>query len=113
MEIAIFIIIGIIVLFAIVMTIRNELTYAFLSSLNHFLHDELTRILCTYKDKEISFTELEEQKFNYFSEKVTNILDKLSYNKIVFSYKPIKLKYWLSKEDIDFIKELTQYKKSA
>lgn len=113
MNILILIIFGIVILFIIVLAIRNEYTFAFLTALNHLIHDELIRILDSYDNEKIHFTSEEQQKYECFSKKAHDILDRLSYYKIVFSYKPIRVKYWLSKEDIKFIKELTEYKKSA
>ena len=88
--------------------IRNNKVYGFVTSLNDILHDELKRILLTYSDD----NELDADSENYyrFQSGVEDILSKLSYNRMVFIPKPLKLSNWLSEEDISFIIELKQYR---
>ena len=81
---------------------RNNEVYCFSISLSNFLFDELIRISNTYKD---------ENNYNYISEKVYSLLDKHSYNEYLYSFKPLKLEKWFSKEDLEFMKYLKQYRK--
>lgn len=90
------------------MAIRNNKVYTFTVSFGHFLFDELMRILNTYKDDN-EFSE-DEDNWNTIREKVHFLLNKYSYNKYLFSFKPLKLEKWFSKEDLEFIKYLKQYR---
>lgn len=68
---------GIVVLFVIVLAIRNEYTF---TALNHLIHDELIRILYSYDNEKVHFTTEEQQKYEYFSKEAHDILDRLSYH---------------------------------
>ena len=88
---------------------RNNKVYYFSISLSHFLFDELNRILNTYKnDDEFS---KDEDNLRIISEKIQFLLDKYSYNKYLFSFKPLKLKKWFTEEELEFITYLKQYRK--
>ena len=77
-------------------------------SLSDLLFDELGRILNTYKDD----YEFNKDKNNYYNirEKVQFLLDKHSYNKYLFSFKPLKLEKWFNEEELEFITYLKQYR---
>jgi hypothetical protein len=88
---------------------RNNKVYYFSISLSHLLFGELKRILNTYKnDDEFS---KDEDNLRIISEKVQFLLNKHSYNKYLFSFKPLKLEKWFTKEDLEFIEYLKQYRK--
>ena len=87
---------------------RNNKVYYFCISLGN-LYDELTRILNTYKDDN-EFHE-DENNYNYIKEKIQFLLNKHSYSKYLFSFKPLKLEKWFTKEELEFIKYLKQYRK--
>ena len=88
---------------------RNNKVYYFNVGLNDFLFDELKRILNTYKD-DCEFHE-DENNYNYINEKIQFLLNKNSYNKYLYSFKPLKLEKWFSEEEIEFMKYLKQYRK--
>lgn len=88
---------------------RNNKVYCFSVSLNHFLSDELKRILNTYKDDN-EFHE-DEDSYNYIRDKIYFLLEKYSYNEYLFSFKPFKLEKWFTKEELEFMKYLKQYRK--
>lgn len=88
---------------------RNNKVYSFSISLNHFLSDELKRILNTYKDDN-EFHE-DEDSYNYIRDKIYFLLEKYSYNEYLFSFKPFKLEKWFTKEELEFMKYLKQYRK--
>jgi len=105
----ILLVILILALFCFYMLYRNNKTYYFSVSLNHFLSDELRRILNTYKNDN-EFHE-DENNYNYIKEKTYYLLDKYSYSEYLFSFKPFKLEKWFTKEELEFMKYLKQYRK--
>ena len=88
---------------------RNNKVYYFCISLGNILYDELERILNTYKDDD-EFHE-DEINYSYIKGKVEILLNKHSYDKYLFSFKPLKLKNWFTEEELEFIKYLKQYRK--
>lgn len=89
---------------------RNNEVYYFKRILNISLFDELIRILNSYKnDDELH---KDENNYNYIKEKVLFLLNKHSYNKYLFSFKPLKLKKWFNEEELEFIIYLKQYRKN-
>ena len=88
---------------------RNNKVHYFNISLCDLLFDELRRILDTYKDD----NEFKKDKENYYNirEKTYSLLDKHSYNRYLFSFKPLKLKEWFTEEELEFITYLKQYRK--
>jgi hypothetical protein len=105
----ILLVILILTLFCFYILYRNNETYYFSVSLNHFLSDELRRILNTYKNDN-EFHE-DENNYNYIKEKIYYLLDKYSYDRYLYSFKPLKLEKWFTEEDLEFIKYLKQYRK--
>ena len=87
---------------------RNNKVYHFNVSLGDFLFGEMKRILNTYKDDR-EFHE-DEDNYNYIKEKVQLLLDKHSYNKYLYSFKPLKLEKWFTEEELEFMKYLNQYR---
>ena len=88
---------------------RNNKVYYFSVGLNDFLFDELKRILNTYKN-DCEFHE-DENNYNYINERILFLLNKNSYNKYLYSFKPFKLEKWFTKEELEFMKYLKQYRK--
>jgi len=88
---------------------RNNKVYYFNRSLCKFLFGELKRILNTYKDN-YEFHE-DEDNYNCIREKIDTLLDKYSYEKYLYSFKPLKLEKWFTEEELEFIKYLKQYRK--
>ena len=102
------IVLVILLVFCLYFSYRNNKVYCFTTSLSDVLFDELRRILNTYKDD----NELheDEDNYNYIKEKVLFLLDKHSYNKYLFSLKPLKLKNWFNEEELKFIIYLKYYR---
>ena len=88
---------------------RNNKVYYFTISLSDFLFDELKRILNTYKNDNEFYED--ENNYNSIKEKVQFLLNRHSYNKYLFSFKPLKIEKWFTKEDLEFMKYLKQYRK--
>jgi hypothetical protein len=103
-----FLIVLILVALSLYLGIRNNKVYYFKISFGHFLFDELMRILKTYKDDD-EFSK-DEDNLNIIREKVYFLLNKHSYNKYLFSFKPLKLEKWFTEEELEFIKYLKQYR---
>ena len=99
----------ILVVFFLYLINRNNKVYYFNINLSNFLFDELKRILNTYKDD----YEFYKDKENYYNirEKINSLLNKHSYDKYLFSFKPLKLEKWFTEEDLEFITYLKQYRK--
>lgn len=87
---------------------RNNKVYYFSTGLANFLFGELDRISNTYKNDN-EFHE-DENNYNYIREKVYSLLDKHSYNEYLYSFKSLKIEKWFSKEDLEFMKYLKQYR---
>ena len=87
---------------------RNNKVYHFNVGLGDFLFGEMKRILNTYKD-DCEFHE-DEDNYNYIKEKVEYLLNKHSYNKYLYSFKPLKLEKWFTEEELEFMKYLNQYR---
>lgn len=87
---------------------RNNKVYYFTKSLADFLFDELNRILNSYKDDDEFHEDI--NNYNNIREKVQLLLDKHSYNKYLFSFKPLKLEKWFTEEELEFIVYLKQYR---
>lgn len=87
---------------------RNNRVYYFKIGLNHFLFNELDRILNTYKDD----NEFHKDENNYHNirKKTYFLLMKHSYNEYLFSFKSLKLEKWFSKEELEFMTYLKQYR---
>lgn len=105
----ILILLVVLIVFCLYISRRNNKVYCFSISLSHFLFGELERILNTYKNDN-EFHE-DENNYNYIKEKVYSLLDKYSYNKYLLSFKPLKLEKWFTKEELEFITYLKQYRK--
>lgn len=87
---------------------RNNKVYYFNKSLCKFLFGELERILNTYKD-DYEFHE-DKDNYNCIKDKINTLLDKYSYNKYLFSFKPLKLEKWFTEEELEFMRYLKQYR---
>jgi len=105
----ILLIVLILIVFCFYMFYRNNKVYCFYISLTDHLFDELQRIIYTYKDDK-EFHE-DENNYNYIRDKIYFLLDKHSYNRYLFSFKPLKLEKWFNKEELEFITYLKQYRK--
>jgi hypothetical protein len=87
---------------------RNNKVFRFSVGLNHFLLNELLRILNTYKN-DGEFYE-DENNYHNIREKTYSLLDKHSYNEYLCSFKSLKLEKWFTEEELEFMKYLKQYR---
>lgn len=99
----------VLVVFCFYMLRRNNKVFYFSIGLSNLLFDELKRILNTYKNDDELHED--EDNYNYIKEKIEFLLSKHSYEKYLFSFKPLKLEKWFTKEDLEFITYLKQYRK--
>jgi hypothetical protein len=104
----ILLVILILIVFCLYLLNRNNKVYYFNRSLCKFLYGELKRILNTYKD-DYEFHE-DEDNYNCIEEKINILLDKYSYEKYLYSFKPLKLEKWFTKEELEFMEYLKQYR---
>ena len=87
---------------------RNNKVYHFNVGLGDFLFGEMKRILNTYKD-DCEFHE-DEDNYNCIKEKVQLLLDKHSYDRYLYSFKPLKLEKWFTEEELEFMRYLKRYR---
>jgi hypothetical protein len=104
----ILIVLVILLVFCLYVSYRNNKVYYFEIGLSNLLFDELIRISSTYKNDD-EFHE-DENNYNCIREKVYSLLNKHSYNEYLFSFKSLKLEKWFSKEDLEFMTYLKQYR---
>ena len=62
-----------------------------------------------YKGNDNEFHE-DKDNYNCIKDKINTLLDKYSYDKYLFSFKPLKLEKWFTEEELEFIKYLKQYR---
>lgn len=105
----ILIILAILIVLCLYFLNRNNKVFNFTTSFSHFLFDELRRVLNTYKDDDELHED--EDNYNYIKEKTLFLLDKYSYNRYLFSFKPLKLEKWFTEEELEFITYLKSYRK--
>lgn len=79
--------------------IRNELVFRFTTWLNHRGYEILDNYLSSCGDV---LTEDEVTNYTYLHSIWASIMS-ISYAKMLFSFKPLKPKYWLTKEQQDFL----------
>ena len=97
------------IVFCFYISFRNNKVYCFNVNLCDFLFNEMKRILDTYKND----GEFNDDEKNYFNirKKVQLLLDKHSYNKYLYSFKPLKIDKWFTKEELEFMEYLKQYRR--
>lgn len=74
--------------FCIWLLIRNHKTYKFMTGVSRMCYDAISRAL----DKGILDVD------EYYE-----VWNKLSYHKVLFSFKPLKLEYWFTEEEIELL----------
>lgn len=57
-----------------------------------------------YKTLHCCINEEDLDKYDKLCDKVHNAIDRYSYKKMLFSFKPLKLEYWFTKEEIKYFK---------
>ncbi len=87
--IAVFVILFMAIVIAVYLDIRNDRVYAFSKHIIACSHDEIQRVL--YEDIDRGKQLLEQ--FN-------KIDDRNTYDRMLYSIKPLKVKYWFTEEEI-------------
>lgn len=87
--IAVFVILFMALVIAVYLNIRNDRVYAFSKHIIACSHDEIQRVL--YEDKDRGKQLLEQFK---------KIYNQNTYERMLYSIKPLKVKYWFTEEEI-------------
>ena len=102
--IKIILILFIVVLFslALLITLRNNKTYAFM----RLYGDAAFQVVGDFLNSLHNDPELEEKEEEYIElrKMCHQIIDKYSYEQILFSFKPFKIESWFTPEEVEFIK---------
>ena len=105
MENVLLIVLFVLLIFSFYMLIRNNLVRDFLLDLNRTGGSICTEFLNSI-DPSLSDEEFHKKLKEY--DKLYSIynemMDGLKYEKVLLSFKPLHIKYWLTKEQLDFIK---------
>lgn len=91
----------IIVIFTIFILYRNNKVYRFKTFIGSIVHKQLSDYLGRFEDDE-TFKEYSDE-FYLLKRRLYAIESKYSYNKMLFSFKPLKLKSWYTKEEIGLL----------
>jgi len=107
MDIIIAIIICNVVLAAgVYISIRNKRVGMFRIMLNHLTSDLILNYLNSKKEK--SFQE-QQDEYNYLVQRREHIINKHTYDRMLFSFKPLQINSWFSKEDVEYMQQFKQY----
>lgn len=90
----------IVFLSSIYILVRNNFVYKFVTNLNETCY----QICLNHSNKIYGYNNLED--FIKEHEKLEDMwesISKIKYEKILYSFKPLKPKYWLNKEQLEFI----------
>ena len=80
--------------------VRNNFVYKFVTNLNETCY----QICLNHNDKIYDCNNLEDfMKEHERMEDMWESISKIKYEKILYSFKPLKPKYWLNKEQLEFI----------
>ena len=89
---------GILLVFSVYFLIRNDKVLYFRVNYVRNAYDYLYKTLhCCTNEEDLD-------KYHKLSDRVNNVIDRYSYNKMLFSFKPLKLEYWFTKEEIKYFK---------
>jgi hypothetical protein len=102
LKILFIILICVLLVWALILAFRNNKTYAFIrfygdaafkvvGDFLNSLHDDQE-----FQDREVEYKELKKMCYQ--------IINKYSYEQILFSLKPFKLNYWFTPKEVEFIK---------
>lgn len=89
---------SILLVFAVYFLIRNDKVLYFRLNYTRNAYNYLYKTLHCCIDEE----DLDE--YYKLRNRVYNTIDRYSYNKILFSFKPLKLEYWFTEEEIKYLK---------
>lgn len=91
---------GLLLIGCIYIGIRNNKVYEFVTTLNDMGYTICTNYLNSIEQVTKERIEEYERLYNLW-----NSIINISYNKMVFSFKPLKFKYWLTEKQIEFLKQ--------
>lgn len=107
MDIITAIIICYVVLAAVVyISIRNNRVGMFRIMLNHLTSDLILNYLNSKKEK--SFQE-QQDEYDYLVQRRYHIINKHTYERMLFSFKPLQIDSWFSEEDVEYMQQFKQY----
>ena len=86
--------------------IRNNRVGMFRIMLNHLTSDLILNYLNDEKEK--SFQEHQDE-YNYLVQRREHIINKYTYDRMLFSFKPLQIDSWFSKEDVEYMQQFRQY----
>lgn len=90
----------IVFLSSIYILVRNNFVYKFVTNLNETCY----QICLNHNDKIYDCNNLEDfMKEHERLEDMWESISKIKYEKILYSFKPLKPEYWLNKEQLEFI----------
>lgn len=99
----IFTLLIVLLLSSIYILIRNNFVYEFVTSLNETCY----QVCLNHNNKIYDCNNLEDFiKEHERLEDIWTSISEISYEKMLFSFKPLKPKYWLNKEQLEFINNL-------
>ena len=105
MEYVIYALLAIIVIFVFYLMWRNDKVYQFRAFIINSLYDSILRYSKSFNTEEWLDHRDEIQDMRYVAHR---LIHKHSYASMVYSFKPLKLKYWYSEEDIELIKRILE-----
>lgn len=80
--------------------IRNNFVYEFVTSLNETCY----QVCLNHINKIYDYSNLEDyRKEHERLEDIWKSISEISYEKLLYSFKPLKPKYWLNEEQLNFI----------
>lgn len=80
--------------------VRNNFVYKFVTNLNETCY----QICLNHSNKIFDYNNLEDfMKEHERMEDMWESISKIKYEKMLYSFKPLKPKYWLNKEQLEFI----------
>ncbi len=86
--------------------IRNNRVEMFRIILNHLTSDLILNYLNGEKEK--GFQEHQDE-YNYLVQRREHIINKYTYDRMLFSVKPLQISRWFSKEDVEYMQQFKQY----
>ena len=92
-------VVSVIVVVSVWILIRNIKVYNFQLYLNQHSYDICTKYLNSVE----RFDEKAQNEFEFLKDTWDSITD-ISYEKMLFSFKPLKPEYWLNEKQLDFLR---------
>lgn len=89
---------SILLVFSVYFLIRNDNVLYFRLNYVRNAYDYLYKTLhCCTNEEDLD-------EYYKLCDRVNNAIDRYSYDKMLFSFKPLKLKYWFTEEEIKYLK---------